>query len=180
MPRNAGSSVDTHTHEVRDRNGLTYPVSQLLVTEDGLYYTRPIDGNRLFWHQERWLVPRFNWVINRFAFHAHRTDAVDWYIETDMIDVTGDRWEVRDGYLDVYVHEGLRYELEDAGELAEAIVAGEIPLADAITALRSLDVLAESLRENGSSGHALLAKLAPSLPPSRLIRDAAGLFSLGD
>jgi predicted RNA-binding protein associated with RNAse of E/G family len=123
------------------------------------------------------LLPKQSLAVSRMAFHPHRTNAVDWYIETDLIDVSGGTWNVRDGYLDVCVVEGLRYDVEDAGELADAVRDGDIPLSDALEALRALDLLCQTLRTNGCSGHALLRQFAPSLPPSRLSRDPSGVFA---
>ncbi len=178
MARNGGAVIDTARRQVRDRNGLTYPLDAVTTGEHGLYYARPIEGNRLFSYHERWMLPKQALAVSRMAFHAHRTDAVDWYIETDLTDVSGDSWSVRDGYLDVRVHEGVRYELEDAGELADAIAQNDLPLSDALEALKALDLLTEALRRNGCSGHALLAELAPSLPPSSIVRNADGTFAL--
>lgn len=174
MARNGGATIDIHAARVRDRNGLSYPLDTLVVTADGLYYARAIEGNDSFWYQERWVLPRQTLVVNRFAFHAHRNDACDWYIETDLTAVSDEGWRVRDGYLDIYVHEGARYEVEDAGELADAIASGDIPLADAIDALHALDRLCEALRANTCSGHALLRSIAPSLPESMLVRAPEG------
>lgn len=178
MARNGGAIIDTARRQVRDRNGITYPLDAVVTSEHGLYYTRPIEGNELFWYHERWLLPKHALAVSRMAFHPHRADAVDWYIETDLTEVCGDMWSVRDGYLDVYVHEGLRYDLEDAGELADAIVHNELPLSDALEALRALDLLCNALRTNGCSGHALLTQLAPSLPASSIARSPDGVFSI--
>lgn len=168
MPRNHGSLVDTVAHTVRDRNGVTYPVEDLRVIGDCLYYARPTPGNPLFFYQERWLLPEHGWVINRFDFHEHlRATAIDWYMETDRVEVDETRWQVSDGYLDLNVYEGSRYELEDAGELADGIHAGEIPLRDGLATLHALDALCQALRRHHFSGVALLYEYAPGLRPAR-------------
>jgi predicted RNA-binding protein associated with RNAse of E/G family len=177
MTRNGGAIIDVQEKRVRDRNGVWYPLDTLAVADDGVYYARPIEGNDLFWYQERWALPNHALVVNRFAFHPHRTDAIDWYVETDLVEIKKQMWYIRDGYLDVYVHDGIGYELEDAGELAEGIVNNDLPLAEAIEALRSLDRVCVALRANGCSGHALQQAFAPTLPASMLVRDASGVFS---
>lgn len=179
--RNGGAIIDVRARTVRERNGLTYPIEHLSLGDHGLYYGRPTDrDHRYWWYQERWVIPSVPVVVNRFAFHAHRTDAIDWYIEADMVDVDGDEWRIGDGYLDILLQEGSHYDLDDAGELADGIALSEITIADAITALRSLDRICVMLRANGHSGYALLRELAPSLPASILMRDAGGVFAPAD
>jgi predicted RNA-binding protein associated with RNAse of E/G family len=178
MPRNGGSTVDAAAKTIRDRNGRTYALEDVVVADDLLYFHRRLK-NDYFWYQERWLIPARGWVVNRFAFQPHRLElAIDWYIETDVIERDGGRWHVRDGFLDVFVDEGRRYHVDDADELADAIERGELPLAEATAALRALDSLCDELRANGCSGAALLRDHAPGLPASRLVRDASGAFAL--
>jgi predicted RNA-binding protein associated with RNAse of E/G family len=177
VPRNGGSTVDAAARTIRDRNGRTYALDDVVVAESGLYFARTILNDH-FWYQERWMLPAGPWVVNRFGFHPHRTDAVDWYIETDVVERDGDLWHVRDGFLDLFVYEGARYHVDDADELAEAIERSEISMADATAALRALDRLCDELEANGCSGAALLRAHAPGLPAPRLERDAAGVFSL--
>ena len=164
MPRNAGSEIDTAAGRMRDRDGQWHQLDRLTVGGHGLYWARPTPGNALFSYCERWLLPDLGWAISRFAFHPHLPKQIDWYMETDLIQTAGPIWRQRDGYLDVGVYEGVRYELEDADELAEAIAAGEIPLAEALAALHALDQLCVALQRNGFSGRALLAEFAPDLP----------------
>ncbi len=164
MPRNGGSLVDTVAGTVRDRNGVIYPLERLVVAGGRLYYARSIAPNPLFSYHERWLLPEQNWVVNRFAFHPHRLPSIDWYIETDLIEVDGALWRVSDGYLDVGLFEGRRYYLEDADELADGIAAGDIPLAEGLVALRALNQLCLALERHHYSGHALLREYAPGLP----------------
>jgi predicted RNA-binding protein associated with RNAse of E/G family len=163
MPRNGGAVVDTEMRQVCDRNALWYPLDELVVDGGTLYYARPIEGNALFSYHWRWLLPEQAWVINRFRFHAHVLDPMDWYIETDLIDVDGPLWRVRDGYLDIEVFEGVRYELRDADELAEGLATGDIPLAETIIALESLNRLCVALRRHRFSGWSLLEEFAPGL-----------------
>lgn len=164
MPRNAGSEIDTNARNMRERDGRWYPLERLLVAESGLYWARPIADSMHFSYVERWLLPGPGWAISRPTFHSHLTGMFDWYVETELIEVDRSTWRVRDGYLDLCVFEGVRYELEDADELADAIAADEIPLAEALMALRALQQLCAALRRNGFSGRALLEEFAPDLP----------------
>ena len=171
--------IDARAKTVRERNGITHAVEHLVVSDEGLYYGRAMDADhKYWWYQERWVIPNVPLVINRFAFHKDTPGPIDWYIEADLIVVDGDEWRVSDGYLDLLLQEGVRYDLDDAGELADGIECGEITAAEAITALRSLDRVCVALRANGHSGHALLRELAPTLPASILVRDADGVFAL--
>lgn len=176
MARNPGSVVDVGARTVRDRDGRVHAAKELAVTEHGLYYHRPIDGFDVFFHQERWILPAHGWVINRFAFYPQRTDKIDWYIETDLIEIAGDEWRVADGYLDVLVHEGLRYDVDDADELAEGMQAGEITVGEATAVLLSFGRLCRELMANGCSGVELLSRLAPTLPRSMIVRGEDGEF----
>ncbi len=176
MTRNPGSTVNTHSRTVIDRDGIERGVDALEVTDAGLYYARPVDFEH-FDYQERWILPALGWVVNRFAFRPQSPAACDWYIETELIQVDDAIWRVADGYLDVYVYEGEHYHLEDAGELADGLAAGEIAVADATSALRALDRLCEALRTNDCSGHALLATFAGSLPRSRILHQG-NIFTL--
>lgn len=164
MARNPGSVIDVTSRRVCDRDGRWHALDDLTLADGALYYARPIAGNALFSYHHRWLLPDQMWVVNRFAFHSHVPDPLDWYIETDLIDVAGPLWRVRDTYLDVEVYDGLRYELRDAGELAEGITSGEIPVTEAAAALDALDRLCAALHRHQFSGSALLAELVPNLP----------------
>lgn len=165
MPRNQGSVVDTQALTVRDRNGLTYPIERLEVAQGRLFYARAIAGNDLFFYQERWLIPDQGWVVNRFTFHEHlRATAIDWYMETDRVEVAGSTWRVSDGYLDLGVYDGSRYELDDADELADGIAAGEITVAEGLAALHALNTLCKALHRLHFSGESLLREYAPGLP----------------
>jgi len=149
---------------VFDRDRVWHPAERLAVADGALYYARPTPGEDHFRAYERWLLPGQMWSVARFNFHDHFTDRVDWYIEMDFIEVEGGIWRVRDGYLDVAVWEGSRYEVWDADELAEGMLAGEISVEEVARALDSLKRLGLALKRNGYSGAALLAEYAPGLP----------------
>lgn len=163
--------VDVAGRRVRDRDGAWYAVNPLVVAESGLYYERPIvsddpieNAKRLFEHQQRWILPGPGWVLNRFRFLPQVARPIDWYIEPEIVSVSDSLWTVRDGYLDVSVSEGVRYEVDDADELGQAILAGDIPLDEAAQALDALARLLRALERLEFSGRALLREFAPGLP----------------
>jgi predicted RNA-binding protein associated with RNAse of E/G family len=166
MPRNQGSVVDTTTRRLRERNGLWYPLEQVTIADGQLYWGRPTPESEWAAYQERWLLPTPGWTIDRFVFrpeHRARFDW-DWRIETDRIAVTGSRWSVHDTYLDVTVYEGIRYDVDDADELADGVVQSKIPLAEALDALHALSRLCTALRRHRCSVTAILREYAPKLP----------------
>jgi len=71
---------------------------------------------------------------------------------------------IRDGFIDVELYEGLRYEIDDIDEFTEAMASGELTTGEALQVLRSLDIVSRALRENGFSGQALVRAWAPDLP----------------
>jgi predicted RNA-binding protein associated with RNAse of E/G family len=164
MPRNGGALIDAAAATVRERNGAVCALDRLEVAGDRLYYGRPTPDIDLFSYHERWLLPDRGWVVNRFVFRRPDASDMSWYMETDRIEVNGPLWSVHDGYLDLAVYEGARYELHDAHELADGIAAAEIPLDEALNALRSLNDLCLALRRHGFSGRSLLEEYAPGLP----------------
>jgi uncharacterized protein len=178
MPRNAGSTVDAAARTVRARDGVTYPLDDVVVAGDLVYLARP-GTSEAFWYIESWLLPGQSWVVSRFAMYPdHPYAALDWYIETDGIERDGDLWRVTDVFIDVDVYEGQRYHVDDADELGDALASGEITPAEAAAALRALDRLCDELRDNGCSGAALLRRHAPALPTPRVVRGADGIFAL--
>jgi predicted RNA-binding protein associated with RNAse of E/G family len=117
-----------------------------------------------FDYHERWLLPDQGLSVSRFRFLPTAPYTIDWYIETEILSIEGHLWTVRDGYLDLEVHEGQRYDLDDAEELGEGLASGDITPQEAATVLASLSRLSELLRRNGCSGSALLEAFAPGLP----------------
>ncbi len=167
--RHTGSVVDISAGTVRDRDGGTYALDRLELAGGCLYHARAVAYPRFDYH-ERWVLPVQGWAISRFRWLVEAE--LDWYIEPDLITVAGPSWEVADGLLDVAVSEGVRYQVEDADELAEALELGHLSLAEGATVLRNFQALEAALREADYSGAALLRRYAPALasietPPRR-------------
>jgi predicted RNA-binding protein associated with RNAse of E/G family len=172
MTRHAGADIDTITRRVRDRDGLWYPLDRMVVADGGLFYSRPIGSSaeqhrvpgQLFHFHQRWILPKQGWVVNRMSYFPDVPEPMDWYIEPEIITVNGDTWRIRDSYLDVEVYDGLRYCVDDAGELAQGLRDGDISVREAAKALEALDQLCVSLKRLDFSGRALLAAYAHGLP----------------
>lgn len=164
VPRNPGLLVDVATRHVRDRDGGSHPLDDLIISGDVLYYARPVNDSVHFSYYERWLVPTHGLVFSRPKFHPHIEAAFDWYIETDFTSIDGGCWQVRDGYLDLEVWEGSHYHLADAHELGEGLAAGEIPVSETVYVLEALGRLCEALKRTDCSVRAVLAEYAPGLP----------------
>lgn len=160
-----GYVVDTVEHTVGGPAAGPFVLDRLEVAGCCLYYARAIPEDPSIFYQETWLIAAQGWAVTRFAFHEHlQPGSIDWKMEPDRVELDGLLWRVGDGYLDLDVYEGSRYDLEDAGELADAISAGSISLADGLSAFRALDALCKALRHNGYSGQALLRAYVPGLP----------------
>jgi predicted RNA-binding protein associated with RNAse of E/G family len=162
--RHNGTVVDVERRRVRDRQGVWYPTDRLTLGESGLYYGHTWPPDALAAYSESWWLPQPGWAVHRIAFRPQAPVKPDWYVEIDPIVVNGPLWHQKDGYLDVSVFEGVRYEIEDADELAEGLAAGDITLAEATAVLCALDRLCRALHRLGCSGVALLAEFAPELP----------------
>jgi predicted RNA-binding protein associated with RNAse of E/G family len=160
-----GYVVDTVERTVGGPAGGPHGLDRLEVANDGLFYARAIPADANISYQETWLISLQGWAITRFAFHEHlRQRSIDWKMELDQVELDGSLWRVSDGYLDLDVYEGTHYDLEDADELANAIVAGAISLAEGMATLHALDTLCKALRRHGYSGQSLLREYAPGLP----------------
>jgi predicted RNA-binding protein associated with RNAse of E/G family len=170
MPRHQGTIVNVAERVSIGRQGQVFPLDAMEVAGGVLYYAHEMPPAVYIRYLERWVVPEQHWVINRFTLREDRPapegwiPGYHWYVDLDRVTVTGDVWRMEDGYLDVIIYDGDRYELLDADELADALRGGDIPAEDAILALQSLDAICRDLRRLGFSGRALLDQYAPGLP----------------
>src|SRR5437660_1032017 len=107
MPRHLGALVDVSGRTVRGRSGTAFPLRELVVRDNALYYGRDFGGHPSICFHERWLLPKYGWVINRFTPYPGQPPFwCDWYIDIDRVEVSGDGWRVYDCFLDVGIHEG--------------------------------------------------------------------------
>lgn len=150
--------------------GLAVPVDRLESAADAIFFARPMPGSATLTYQQCWVLPVRGWVISKFTFAPDRVPDCDWYIDIDAAQPTASGWILRDRYLDLLVHDGRGYDLDDAGEFADALAAGDINQTDALAALRDLDAACKALRRHRYSCAALLAEYAPGL--AGVMRDA--------
>ena len=172
MARNSGKDIDPIAKRVRDRDGEWHGVDELQIEGRVLYYGRPLDPwpAMQFDYHEMWAFADLDVTVSRLRFFPNAPDAIDWYVETDPIDIVDDVWHLRDGFLDVCVYEGSRYRVEDAGELADGLATTTISVEEVGRALRALDRVLRALDANQCSGAALLRSWAPELAEKRLPR----------
>lgn len=160
-----GYRVDTNARTVGGLHGPQFALDQLEYAGSTLFYARSIPDDRFITYQKTWLIADQNWAVTRFTFHEHlRARAIDWKIEPDPISIDGAVWHVTDGFIDLDVYEGTHYELEDADELAEALLGGTIAIVDTARALHALDAVCKELHTSGYSVTELLRRFAPQLP----------------
>ena len=172
MTRNSGKDIDPVAKRVRDRDGKWHDVDELQVAGPVLYYGRSLGSwpAMQFDYHEMWAFADLDVTVSRLRFFPDAPDAIDWYIETDPIDIVGGTWHIRDGFLDVCVYEGSRYRVEDAEELADGLTAGTISVEHASRALRALERVLRGLDANGCSGAELLRGWTPEFAEKRLPR----------
>jgi len=163
LPRNKGAVVNVLERTIRERNGITYPLERFAVGDCGVYYGRPMDEPKVTYH-ERWLIPGLNLSFSRWDWRSGFDGHLDWYIEPDLVFVRGDEVHVIDGYIDLEVYEGVRYEVDDIDEFTHALASGELPMAEGLEVLASFHRISTELRQNGFLGAELLARWAPGLP----------------
>ena len=105
-----------------------------------------------------------NVSISRRDWRHGHDGHLDWYIEPDLIEVHGEEVHIIDGFLDVEVYEGSRYEVDDIDEFAGAVADRTLSMEEGLAVLASFHRISTELRLNGFRGTALLAKWAPDLP----------------
>ena len=158
-------TVDLIKKQVVETDGKTYHLNKYVIDNGILYYCCQFENtNSWVKYKERWLFSSQGWVINRFTLHAKDPPFwCDWFIDIDSIEVREDNWVVYNHFLDVGVHEGVGYEIEDADELADAVKYGTISNIQLVQTLRSLDDLCHLLQKFRFSIRTLLFEFSPIL-----------------
>lgn len=163
MPRNGGSLIDVNALTVRGRDGSLFPLELAEVANGRLHAGRRVTETPRFNYLEAWVVPEEGWAIAQFSRDGTPVPP-EWYVETEIIEVTGSKWSVQDGYIDFLVFEGSHYEIQDMNELADGIAAGDISIEEGLRVLHSAHRLAEALKAHGFSCTALLATYGFAAP----------------
>jgi predicted RNA-binding protein associated with RNAse of E/G family len=165
MPQHLGALIDAANGTVRGRRGQIHRTDALEIAHGCLYCSVSYPDNPRVTRHERWLLPREQWVINRFTVKRPDLDfREDWYLELDAISIDGDSWRVEDRLLDLGVWEGVRYEVQDVDELVEEMERGLLAIDVGLGVLRAFHRLCKELEKNGFSVDTLLRDFAPGLP----------------
>ncbi len=140
-------------------------LDRLEIAGNNLYCARHVDNEEDFTYRETWIISARCWTVNRFTFRENYGPGMDfWKLEPDPAVADGPMWRVTDGFLDVHLFEGCRYDLLDADEFADALRTGDLSSDTAAEILYALEHLCRELETNGYSGQAILRKYAQGLP----------------
>ncbi|MGX1774373.1 DUF402 domain-containing protein [Nocardia brasiliensis] len=152
-------SVDVHRPKVEyfdladltntDPKGFVRPVERYQVAPWGLYMARTSDHEQ-FHYIESWLLPELALRASVFHYHPeHRRDQ-DFYLDLgEFGQVSPDKWQSVDHYLDIVVRTGRECELLDVDELLAAHVAGLITAAAAEAAIAHATATIDGLAAHG-------------------------------
>ncbi len=103
-------------------------------------------------YRESHVLPELGLEVSRFS---HWREAFwggfDYYVDIARVAERGERWVVRDLYLDVLVYEGKRAEILDTDEYLEAVQEGHLKAEEAAYALDTAHKLLNGLAHHGYS-----------------------------
>ncbi len=99
------------------------------------------------------VLPDLGLQVVRFEYRKpERPHAnFDYYVDVVRVSEQGERWVVRDLYLDVLVFEGERAEIIDTDEYLEATEEGHLDAEEAAYALTTAHILLNGLAKHGYS-----------------------------
>ena len=119
--------------------------------------------------REGYVLPRLGVQVSRFEYRRERTsDDFDYYVDIVRVSEQGERWTVRDLYLDVLIFDGERAEILDTDEYLAAIREGHLEADEAAYALESAHALLNKLATFGYSLEAYLHSEGVTLTWHRL------------
>ena len=101
--------------------------------------------------RESHVLPRLGIEVSRFGYRNtyQPENPFDYYIDVARVSEQGERWTVRDLYLDVLVFEGERAEILDTDEYLAAITEGQLEADEAAYALEAAHTLVNKLAQHG-------------------------------
>lgn len=104
------------------------------------------------------VLPNLGIQVARFEYHEPKRPHTnfDYYVDMVRVSEQGERWIVRDLYLDVLVYEGKRAEIIDTDEYLAAIQEGHLDTEEAVFALTTAHTLLNGLAKHGYSLEAYL------------------------
>ncbi|MDH6247710.1 putative RNA-binding protein associated with RNAse of E/G family [Mycobacterium sp. OTB74] len=103
----------------------------------GLYMARPTPGRTQFHYLESWLLPSIGLRASIFHFNPGHEKDQDHYLDVGRFIAGETLWTAEDHYLDLVVRTDREVELEDIGELLDAVRHGLLTAADAEQAIRT-------------------------------------------
>ena len=106
---------------------------------------------------QAYILPDLHLQVVRFDWREGQGYDYDYYIDIIRVAEKGERWVVRDLYLDLIVYEGRRVEILDTDEYLEGVAEGHMDRAEAEHAL---EVTHQTLNELAKHGYSLEAYLA--------------------
>lgn len=157
------TDIDFGSASYHDSGGEIYPLTSCVRSDGNAYVAGPVSRTgRVIAHQ-KWLFPELGWFVGCATV---RTDADpnDWYVDLVEIDVSADRWHVKDYFIDVALYDGDRYEVLDLDEFADAVESGQLSREAGLWTLRSLHRLCSDLTDADYRMESFLRKHAASLP----------------
>jgi predicted RNA-binding protein associated with RNAse of E/G family len=135
-----GGETETPEHLYDTPYGLSYGVA---FTEE----QHPKLSSR-----ESQVLPALGLEVSRFAYRRRAFwRGFDYYVDIARVSERGDRWVVRDLYLDVLVYEGKRAEIVDTDEYLAAVKEGHLSAEEAAYALFAAHKLLNGLAEQDYS-----------------------------
>ncbi len=145
---------------VHKQDGEVEALEYLSETSNGLSYLALFDEVRhpKLHTRESHVLPALGLEVSRFGYRdAHQPgDPFDYYIDIARVSEQGERWTVRDLYLDVLVFDGERAEILDTDEYLAALREGHLGADEAAYALETAHALLNKLATFGYSLEAYL------------------------
>lgn len=133
----------------------SYPLEAYHTEPHGLYFR--VSAERSKWYaMQAYILPELHLQIVRFDWREGQARDFDYYIDIISVVEKGERWVVRDLYLDLIVYEGCKVEILDTDEYLEGIAEGHIDRAEAEHALNVTHTMLNNLAECGYSLEAYL------------------------
>ncbi len=137
---------------VHTSDGKTETLEYISETPNGLSYLALFDEHRhpKLRARESHVLPRLGVEVSRFEYRRRRTpDDFDYYIDIVRVTEQGERWTVRDLYLDVLVYNGEKAKILDTDEYLAAIAEGHLEADEAAYALETAHTLLNKLAQHG-------------------------------
>lgn len=120
-------------------------------------------------YRESHVLPGLGLEISRFGYRNQAEwEGFDYYVDIISVPEQGERWTVRDLYLDVLVFEGERAKILDTDEYLAALQEGHLGADEAAYALETAHALLNNLATFGYSLEAYLHSEGVTLTWHRL------------